>query len=128
MYMYTYVYIHTCVYIYIYIYMYICAYIYIYIYIYICIYIYIYIYIARRSSDCASGGSAAGPGGCRAGCRGLVIIIVCFREFRDIIKLIISSKLIISFSRISQTTVSTRWSRPMCTIPAWPSQFKIVGC
>ena len=27
-----------------------------------------------------------------------------------------------SFSRISQTTVSTRWPKPMCTIPAWPSQ------
>ena len=26
------------------------------------------------------------------------------------------------FVRISQTTVSTRWPKPMCTIPAWPSQ------
>ena len=32
------------------------------------------------------------------------------------------------FSRISQTTVSTRWPKPKCTIPAWPSQRKIVGC
>ena len=28
----------------------------------------------------------------------------------------------IYISRISLSTVSTRWSRPMCTIPAWPSQ------
>ena len=32
------------------------------------------------------------------------------------------------FREISQTTVSTRWPKPKCTIPAWPSQFKIVGC
>ena len=31
-------------------------------------------------------------------------------------------RLLLLFSRISQTTVSTRWPKPMCTIPAWPSQ------
>ena len=41
---------------------------------------------------------------------------------------VITIIMIISFREISQTTVSTRWPKPKCTIPAWPSQFKIVGC
>ena len=36
--------------------------------------------------------------------------------------------LYVFFREIPLTTVSTRWPKPKCTIPAWPSQFKIVGC
>ena len=75
----------------------------IYIYIYIYTYIYIYIYTQHMYT--------------------YIYIYIYTQHMYTYIHIYIY----IYISRISQTTVSTRWPKPMCTIPARPSQWKIVG-